>query len=183
MRHRRPLGGAAAAALLICAPAFGAAVVRYDLPKIVKETEGAVAGTILEVTTSERAGEGWGPWTFTHVRIAGENLYTGESEEVVVSFLGGTFEGRTTRVPEAPSPADLRIGRRVVAFHVFSPTMGGTGMTSLVGSHAGLFRLEGGPRGEIALGRGEGYAIERSRTLADLRSDIAEIRASAEGVR
>jgi hypothetical protein len=184
----RSMKGALAAAggLLLATPGLGAGVVRYDLPKIVRETEGAVVGTILEVTATERVGEGWGPWIFTHVRIQGENLYTGEAEEVVVSFLGGTLEGRVTVSPDAPSPGDLRLGRRVVAFYAFSPTMGGTGMTSLAGSHAGLFRVEGGPRGEIVLGRGEGYAIEKTRALGTLRAELAALRsplAAGEGVR
>ncbi|HKB14540.1 MAG TPA: hypothetical protein VKF62_00660, partial [Planctomycetota bacterium] len=123
---------------LLLAPAASARVVeRLDLRKMVERTDAAILGTILEVTATEVTIDG-SIEVYTHVRVRGENLYSGREEEIVVSFLGGRTDKGEARCAESPTQGETRIGKRVLVFSKWSPVLGGTGLHGLYAGHGGL---------------------------------------------
>ncbi|HET6202705.1 MAG TPA: hypothetical protein VFI25_07870 [Planctomycetota bacterium] len=165
-----------AAPFLLASSAPARVVERLDLRQMVGKADAAVLGTIVEATASEFTMNG-AVYVATHLKVRGENLYTGREDEVVVSFLGGQTEKSGMWCAESPTPRETRVGNRVVVFSKWSPTMGGTGMNSLYAAHGGLFHVETGPKGDVVMGRGEGYAIEKNVRAPELRERIAAIRA------
>ncbi|MGH7151911.1 MAG: hypothetical protein ACREIU_14490, partial [Planctomycetota bacterium] len=157
--HRTPLLGGLALAVLVLGTG---SVEQLDLRRMVERTDGAIAGRIVSTWTTYNPTPHSAGRIFTHLRIVGEDLYTGKRADTVVSFFGGAYDGEVQWHPDMPSAADTRIGSRVLAFSKWHPTMGGVGMQSLYACFAGLFRLEEGPRGEVVIGRGEGFAVERN---------------------
>ncbi len=174
--HREPLLGGLALAVLVLGTS---SVERLDLRRMVERTDGAIAGRIVSTWTTWNPTEVSEARIFTHLRIVGEDLYTGKRADTVVSFFGGAYDGQVQWHPDMPTAADTKVGTRVLAFAKWHPTMGGIGMRSIYACFAGLFRLEAGPRGEVVIGRGEGFAVERNVPLAELRAQVARHRAAA----
>lgn len=164
--------------LLLAPAAWGRVVESLDLPKMVGKTDAAVLGTIVDATGVELTMNGVTE-VITRVTVRGENLYTGREEEVVVTFLGGRTRDRETWCAESPSARDTRVGTRTLVFSKSCRTSEGLEYNGLYAGYGGLFRVEGGPRGDVVLGRGEGYAVEKTTRVADLRVRIAVIRAAA----
>ncbi|MGH7151261.1 MAG: hypothetical protein ACREIU_11200 [Planctomycetota bacterium] len=163
--------------LLLAPAAWGRVVERLDLPKMVGKTDAAVLGTIVEVTGAEVTMNGVSE-VVTRVRVRGENLYTGREDEIVVTFLGGRTEDRETWCAESPTARETRVGARTLVFSKSRWTTEGLEYNGLYAGFGGLFRVEGGPRGEVVLGRGEGYAVENNVRVSDLRDRISAIRAA-----
>lgn len=164
--------------LLVLAPAASARVVEWlDLPKMVGKTNAAVAGTIVDVTGAEVTMNGVSE-IVTRVTVRGENLYTGREEEIVVTFLGGRTRDKESWCAESPSSRETRVGTRALVFSKSCRTAEGMDYNSLYAGFGGLFRVEGGPRGDVVLGRGEGFAVEKNVRVADLRERISAIRAA-----
>jgi hypothetical protein len=176
--RRFAVRGALAAALLLVGTA---AIERLDLRQMVGRADGAYAGRIVSSWTTWNEAEGSAARIFTHLRIVGENLYTGQPADVTVSFFGGDFGTERQWHADMPTAADTKVGNRVVAFAKWHPTMGGVGMLGIYAAYGGLFRLENGPRGEVVIGRGEGFAVEKNVTLEGLRADIGRLRAAGQG--
>ncbi|HET6203136.1 MAG TPA: hypothetical protein VFI25_10090 [Planctomycetota bacterium] len=154
------------------------AVERLDLRLMARRTDGAVAGRIVSTWTTSNPSPGTLGRVFTHMRIVGEDLYTGKPVDWVVSYFGGEHEGDVQWHADMPTAADVRVGSRVLAFTKWHPTMGGVGMRSLYALFAGIFRLEEGPRGEVVIGRGEGFAVEKNVPLGEFRAQLAQARAA-----
>lgn len=176
--------------LLTSALLAGAAigqVVRLDLGQMVRRTDGAVEGRIIErrVTHLEETKDGPDLF-FTTLTVEGRELGTGESRTVEVSFPGG-FVDEDTGVwnSEAPSAEDQRLRNHVVVFWKESPDMGGGfAGNALYASHGGLFRVFQDRRGrDVVLGRGEGYAVDFNQRLGDLRARYAPLRAAEDKAR
>jgi len=143
---------------------------------MVERTDGAVHGTITasHVTHLPETKDGVDMF-FTTLTIEGENLISGQSQTIAVSFPGGFVDEHTgVWNSEAPSTDDQRIGNRVVAFwKVCDDLGGGFSGNALYTSHGGLFRTFEDKRGRaIVLGRGKGYAVELNQRLPVLRKSI-----------
>jgi len=169
---------------VLAMPAAAApSIVKVDLPQMVERVDGAVAGRIVEAWTTWQEPPNTIARVYTHLRIVGEDLFTGKETVRIVSYFGGVHQGYDQRHPDMPNPEDVRVGHRVVVFHKWSPTMGGVGMEGIYASFGGIFRVEAGPKGEVVIGRGEGFAVDRSASLAELRGRVATLRAEVESRR
>lgn len=171
--------GLLAAGLLLGGAA--ASIERLDLRRMLEKSDGAVVGRIAESWTTWNESPGTAARVFTHLRIVGEDLATGERSERTVSYFGGQYRGVNQWHADMPTEADVRVGNRVVAFHKWLPTMGGVGMDGLYAAFGGLYRVEKGPRGEVVIGRGEGFAVEKNTALAELRTEVQRLRAEIGG--
>ena len=170
-------GVAAVAALLgLGAAAAFADVMALDLKTMVqKYADVAVVGTIEGVTYSERPLDDGSPAAYTNLVVKGENLYTGKAETVTASFVGGFIGAQRIQSAEEPSAAETQVGRRVVAFTAPWPSKGNAPPRCLVAQHAGIFLVQPGPKGEVVLGKGEGFAVPRNLLLAELKTQAAEL--------
>lgn len=167
---------AAAALLLFGGAAAFADVMALDLKTMVqKHADVAVVGTIEAVTYSEFPLDDGSPAGYTNLLVKGENLYTGKPETVTASFVGGFIDGQRVYSAEEPSAAEVRVGRRVVVFTATWPSKGNAPPRCLVAQHAGIFSVQPGPQGEVVLGKGEGFAIDRNVLLASLKAQAAEL--------
>ncbi len=166
---------ATAALLLFGGAAAFADVMALDLKTMVqKYADVAVVGTIEAVTYSVFPLDDGSPAGYTNLLVKGENLYTGQPETVTASFVGGFIDGQRIYSAEEPSAAETRVGRKVVVFTSPWPSKGNAPPRCLVAQHAGIFTVQPGPQGEVVLGKGEGFAVERNVLLATLRSQAAE---------
>jgi len=166
----------AALLLLALTPLLTAQILRLTLEQMVERTDGAVHGTITasHVTHLPETKDGVDMF-FTTLTIEGENLISGQSQTIAVSFPGGFVDEHTgVWNSEAPSTDDQRIGNRVVAFwKVCDDLGGGFSGNALYTSHGGLLRTFEDKRGRaIVLGRGKGYAVELNQRLPVLRKSI-----------
>ncbi|HKB16536.1 MAG TPA: hypothetical protein VKF62_10745 [Planctomycetota bacterium] len=167
-------------ALGLPAPLLFAAIERLDLGQMVQKSGGAVAGRIESVTSTLHELPDVGEHVFTHVRIVGTDFYTGAPADVTVSFIGGRLGDLDQYCCEQPSSAELRIGNRVLAFYKWAPGMGGgAGMNGLYASHGGIFQILSGPKGDVVLGKGDGYAVSANLPFLTLQAQANAIRASA----
>lgn len=174
---RRSLYSLAAllAVLALCATA---AIERLDLSQMVQRADGGIHGRIVakNVVRIDHERDGVKLY-YTTLTIEGANLATGAAQTVDVVFPGG-FVSETDGVfnSEAPSADDQKVGNEVVAFWKHEDNMGGDlAGNALMCSHGGLYRTFGSKKGRIVQGRGEGYAIDRNTTLADLKTRVAAL--------
>lgn len=177
----RPLAAFSASvalALLALAPQPAAKIERLTLPELVRKSDDAVLGRIERVEVQRLDHPSDGPDLFyTTLWIAGRSVRTGAELTQPVTFAGGTLpDGTGAWNSEAPSADDIRVGNRVVAFHKWSDNLGGgKAAHALYAAHGGLYRVMETRKGEFVLGRGEGYALDRNRTLAELERELAEL--------
>ncbi|HET6202658.1 MAG TPA: hypothetical protein VFI25_07630 [Planctomycetota bacterium] len=166
-------------ALGIGAPALLAAIERLDLRLMVEKADGAVVGRIESVTSTFHELPDAGEHVFTHVRVVGNDFFTGAPADVTVSFIGGRHGDFEKYCAEQPSSAELRLGNRVLAFYKWTPGMGGgEGMNGLYASHGGIFTVLPGPKGDVVLGKGDGYAVAANTAFLTLQAQANAIRAS-----
>jgi hypothetical protein len=177
--RRRNLLAAMPFLLGIGAPAVLASIERLDLRLMVTKADGAVVGSIASVTSTLHARPDAGEHVFSHVRIVGTDLYTGAPADVTVSFIGGRYGEFVDFCCEQPTTNDLKVGGKVVAFYKWAPGMGGgDGMNALYASHGGIFPVLAGPRGEVVLGKGDGYAVSANVPLLQLQAEANAIRST-----
>ena len=169
-------------ALALPAPLLFAAIERLDLRQMVEKSGGAVVGRIESVTSTLHELPDVGEHVFTHVRVVGTDFYSGAPADVTVSFIGGRFGDLELHCCEQPSAAELRVGNRVLAFHKWTPGMGGgEGMNGLYASHGGIFQILSGPKGEVVLGKGDGYAVSANTPFLTVQAEANAIRATLPG--
>jgi hypothetical protein len=176
MRSKLPF---LAVSLAATAGSAVAAIERLDLKQMVAKSEGAVVGEIRDVYVTAHELPDAGLLLFTHLRIVGMDLYAGAPADVTVSFVGGELAGVAKYSSEQPTAAEARLGNRVVAFYKYEETMGGIGgggMNALYAAHGGIFSVLSGPKGEVVLGKGEGYAVETNVLLEPFRAQAAALR-------
>lgn len=172
---------AAVCALALCGLSQpGAAKIEsLTLAQMVAKAEQCVLGTIRtrEVVRIDHPTDG-GELYFTKLRIEGRSLYDGRALDVTLAFAGGMLEdGRGVWNSEAPSADDTRPGSKVVAFYSWSDNMGGEfASNALYAAHGGLYRVMKTRKGEIVLGRGQGYALDTNRVVSELESAVAKLR-------
>ena len=114
------------------------------------------------------------PAAYTNLLVKGESLYTGKAETVTASFVGGFLAGQRIFSAEEPTASETQVGRKVVVFTSPWPSKGNAPPRCLVAQHAGIFTVQPGPQGDVVLGKGEGFAIERNVLLQNLKAQAAE---------
>jgi len=176
--HRRLPIGLAVAGLALCAAIGSAQIERLDLGQMVQRTDNAVRGKIVasEVIRIDHPTDG--PELFyTHLKVEGVSLYTGKPTTTVVTFPGGFItpeEG--VHNSEAPTADETAIGREVIVFSKHTENMGGDlAANALYASHGGIYQVVQARGKQVALGKGEGYAISANIAVSDLKSKISAL--------
>jgi hypothetical protein len=167
----------ALAALVVAAmTAVGAAQIeRLTLDQMVAKTDNAVLAEITGQKVFRVDDPVDGPELYyTTLTLQGRSLEDGKPITVDVTYPGGFIdEEHGVHNSEAPSADDVKVGSTVVAFYRWSDNLGGgVSANALYASHGGLFRTVASPTGAVVLGRGEGYAIESNKSVANLESAI-----------
>ena len=160
--------------------AAAASIESLDLRKMVARADDAVAGTITAKRTTLVTDPMNGPQVYTWLTLKGTSLYTGQPTTKEVGFLGGSFGDYDYFVSTMPSPSETQPGNRVVVFSRREQDFGGPGNHAIYAALGGIFRMQAGRGGEVALGKGKGFAIERTTYLADLMKTVPTLRAEIE---
>ncbi len=157
---------------LLLAGAAHACIEALDLNRMVQRADTAVHGTITNVRSVAYTPPGDDRLIYTLITVEGEDLYTGEARTLEAAFLGGTWQGESMTVTCMPAPSEYRLGNDVV---VFSAPVEGWGPEidrCVYAAMGGIFRVIPSRKGEVVLGKGEGFAIEQNQTLDQLRQGI-----------
>ncbi|MBC8403839.1 MAG: hypothetical protein H8E15_01330 [Planctomycetes bacterium] len=151
-----------------------ACIEALDLNKMVSKTDACIRGTVTSVHTgTATVNDTTEPRIFTFVTIEGENLYTGKPETMEMAFMGGTHQGVSQTFTTMPAAADYRVGNKVVAFS--SKVEGwGTVDRCLFAGYGGIYREIATPKGDVVLGRGQDFAIEKNMKISDLKVGISK---------
>lgn len=168
----------AALAVVAGAAVGGAQIERLTLSQMVEKTDGAVVAEITGHHVFRVDHPIDGPELYyTTLTLEGTSLSDGTPIVVDVTFPGGFIdEENGAHNSEAPSQDDIALGNVVVAFYQWSDNMGGdVAANALYASHGGLYRTVEGPSGTVALGRGDGYAIDNNVKVSTLRTAVQTI--------
>ncbi len=149
-----------------------ASIVHLTLREMLERTDSGVIGTVLEknVWTGPLEGFEVDP-DFTTVKIQGEDLIRGGQVIHEITYLGSD----KNPVSEMPAESETRVGTSGLFFSVAvkSAWGGRTGLHSLMAAQGGVFRVESGPKGDVVIGKGEGFAVEKNVLASDLRKQVA----------
>lgn len=160
------------ALLLVSAAASAAGIEALTLNKMLRSAEEAIFGTIKskEVWKGPLASVGT-EVEFTTIEIEGEDLLTGRPITRRLTYIGS----EQMPVSEMPTAHETAKNKRVIVFGKARPRAWGgrTGIHELVAGPGGLFAVEAGPKGDVVLGKGVGFAIENTEFLKELRARIA----------
>ena len=177
MQRRLPIV-LAAAGLALCAAIGSAQIEHLDLGQMVQRTDSAVRGKIVasEVIRIDHPTDGPELY-FTHLTVEGTSLYTGEAATTVVTFPGGFITPEQgVHNSEAPTADETALGREVIVFSKHTQNMGGDlEANALYASHGGIYQVVEARGKEVALGKGEGYAISANIAVSDLKSKIGAL--------
>ena len=158
-------------ATLLAAPVALAAIEQLDLRKMLERADSAVLGKIEKRFTWTFEVPDLGAMEFTTLRLVGEDLVDGKAVTKDVTFIGSQAQPNS----EMPAEADTREGTAILAFTKTGKAFGMRHDAAwVIAAHGGIFRVEGGPKGEVVIGRGEGYAVETNVLAGDLRSRVAK---------
>jgi len=174
------LRGAALATLaLVAVGAFGEAQIeRLNLDQMVARTDNAVIGQITASKVFRVDDPVDGPELYyTTLTVRGRSLENGKAMTVPVTFPGGFISPEQgAHNSEAPAADEIRIGNEVVVFYKWSDNMGGhVAGNALYASHGGLYRVVRSGADYVALGKGEGYALDKNWKLQDLDTEVTRI--------
>ena len=165
-----------AAGLALCTALGSAQIERLDLGQMVAKTDNAVHGRIVakEVIRIDQPSDGPELY-FTHLQVEGVSLFDGKPISVPVTFPGGFISPEQgVHNSEAPTADETNLGADVVVFYKWSENMGGDlAANALYASHGGIYRVVASRNGQVALGKGDGYAVSANITVSDLKSKIA----------
>jgi len=176
MKIRFLASGLLFGALLL--PLTSAQIERLTLDQMVAKTDNSVLAEIVgrKVFRVDHPVDGPELY-FTTLTLQGTSLRDGKPVTVDVTYPGGFIdEEHGVHNSEAPSADDVKLGNTVVAFYKWSDNLGGDVRgNALYASHGGLYRTVAGPTGSVVLGRGEGYAIDKNKSVANLESAVRSI--------
>jgi hypothetical protein len=167
--HHLLLAGAASLALV---QVGRACIEELDLAQMVAKTDAAVRGTITDVRTVRYTPPGDDRLIYTVLTVQGTDLYTGQPRTIEAAFLGGTHEGDSMIVTSMPAPSEYRLGNEVVVFSAPVEGWGPEVDRCVYASMGGIFRAVDSRKGEVILGKGQGFAVEQNVRLADLQTAI-----------
>jgi hypothetical protein len=175
---KKPTLALAALALVAMTAAGTAQIERLTLDQMVAKTDESVLAEIVgrKVFRVDHPVDGPELY-FTTLTLQGTSLRSGKAVTVDVTYAGGFIdEEHGVHNSEAPSADDVKLGNVVVAFYKWSDNLGGDVKgNALYAAHGGLFRTVAGPTGSVVLGRGEGYAIDKNKSVANLESAVRSI--------
>ena len=167
-----------AAGLALFAVLGSAQIERLDLGQMVQRTDSAVRGRIVatEVVRVDHPTDG-PELFFTHLQVEGVSLRTGQPVTTTVTFPGGFITpDNGVHNSEAPGADEILVGNEVIVFSKWSDNMGGdVASNALYASHGGIYKVVKSRNGEVALGKGDGYAIAANVTVSDLKSQISKL--------
>jgi hypothetical protein len=170
--------GLAAAGLALCAALGSAQIERLDLGQMVARTDSAVRGRIVaaQVVRIDHPTDG-DELYYTHLAVEGQSLYTGKPASITVTFPGGFISPEQgVHNSEAPTADEIKLGNEVIVFSKWSDNMGGDlAANALYASHGGIYQVVQNRNGEVALGKGEGYAISANVKVSELKSQIGAL--------
>jgi hypothetical protein len=165
--HHLLLAGAAS---LVLIQAGRACIEELDLTQMVAKTDAAVCGTITNVRTVRYAPPGDDRLIYTLLTVEGTDLYTGQPRSIEAAFLGGTYQGDSMMVTSMPAPDEYRLGNDVVVFSAPVEGWGPEVDRCVYAAMGGIYRVISGRKGEVVLGKGEGFAVSGNMRLADLQA-------------
>jgi hypothetical protein len=175
---KKPTLALAALAVAALTAAGAAQIERLTLDQMVAKTDNSVLAEIVgrKVFRVDHPVDGPELY-FTTLTLQGTSLRDGKPVTVDVTYPGGFIdEEHGVHNSEAPSADDVKLGNTVVAFYKWSDNLGGDVRgNALYASHGGLYRTVAGPTGSVVLGRGEGYAIDKNKSVANLQSAVRSI--------
>lgn len=166
----------AATSMLLLVQVGSACIEELDLAKMTSRTDSAVHGTITDVRTTAYTPEDGVQLIYTILTVEGEDLYTGQQTSVEAAFLGGTYQGESMTVTSMPAPADYRLGNDVVVFRGKVEGWGPEIDHCVYAAMGGIFRTVDTKNGVVALGKGEGFAIEGNVRVTALQTSINSLR-------
>lgn len=154
------------------APFLVASIENLDLRTMLQRVDSAIVGTVTSKTTwSAPLPDGEGTLEFTTITVEGEDVLSGRTVSKNVNFVG-TDQSPTTVMP---SEAETRVGTRIVAFSKKSAAFGVPEERDwMYASHGGVFRIEAGPKGDVVLGKGGGFAIRDTLFVSEFRTRVAQ---------
>jgi hypothetical protein len=162
-------------AICLAVSLSAAQIERLDLGQMVAKTDNAVHGRIVasEVVRIDHPTDG--QIYFTHLTVEGVSLLDGQPLTATVTFPGGFITPEQgVHNSEAPSADEVRLGNDVVVFYKWTDNMGaGLAGNALYASHGGIYRVAETRKGQVVLGKGDGYAIAGNVRATDLREQIA----------
>ena len=180
--NKKPLLLAAFVAAFWCQ--LGTAqILRLDLPGMATRVDNAVYAEIVDRKIFRVEDPTEGVHWFTTLTLRGESLLDETQMTTKVTFMGGWDPETGTGIynSEAPTPDDIRIGNKVVAFYKWCDNLAvGVAGNSLYTAHGGIYRTAKSGDDTIVLGRGEGYAVSGNMRIRDLRTGIAQARQIAQ---
>jgi hypothetical protein len=178
MKLSSPRVWLSALALVAAGTVGSAQIERLTLDQMVLKTDDATVGTIVKSKVFRVDHPIDGPELyFTTLTVRGSSMTDGKPREIEVTFPGGFInENEGVWNSEAPSADEIRIGNRVVTFHKWLDDMGGdVSAHALYASHGGLYRVVKSSKGDIVLGKGEGYAVPANIELKKLDDQITKL--------
>lgn len=162
----------AVGAALLGAPVAFAQIVALDLRGMLERADSAIVGSIVE--KSVWSGPLGSPNTtveFTTLKVQGEDLVRGGEVTHLITFLGS----ETRPCSEMPTANETKVGTKGVFFSKkLNETWGGRAdQWSMVAAQGGIFRVESGPKGDVVIGKGQGFAVSENRLMTELRTDVS----------
>ena len=160
----------------VLAPMVLASIEKLDLPEMVRRVDSAVVGNITAKTTwSHAIQDGGGSLEFTTITVTGDDLMTGKPATIEVSYVGSDKSPTTV----TPAESETRIGTRIAVFSKKSSAFGVPDAKNwMYASHGGVFRVEAGPKGDVVLGKGAGFAVSDNLLASDFRARVTELRSA-----
>jgi hypothetical protein len=140
---------------------------------MVAKTDVAVHGTITNVRTVRYTPPGDDRLIFTLLTVAGTDLATGLPRSLEAAFLGGTHGADSMIVTSMPAPSEYRLGNEVVVFSAPVEGWGPEIERCVYASMGGIFRSIESRNGDVVLGKGQGFAVDKNLRLSDLQAAVA----------
>jgi len=156
-----------------------ACIEELNLSQMVAKTDSAVHGTITDVRTVKYVAAENDQRIYTILTVEGEDLYSGQQVSVEAAFLGGTYQGESMTVTSMPAPSEYRLGNEVVVFRGAVEGWHPEIDHAVYAAMGGIFRTVDTKKGPVALGKGEGFAIENNTRISNLKSEISFVRMEA----
>jgi len=155
-----------------------AQVKALTLPEMVAASDHGVFGRILSKRVARIDAADGRTLYYTTMTVEGRMLDDGTPVRLDVSYPGGFLnEEEGYWHSESPGADETRVGSDVVLFYKWTAGMGGALQANwLYANHGGLYRTVVGPKGPMALGRGQGYAVARNLQVSDLEASVQRIR-------
>jgi len=166
-----------ALALAATATLGSSAIEKLTLDQMLERADNAVVGTIVDRHVFRADDPQDGTMYFTTITVKGTSLVNERSVTVPITYIGGFIdEDEGTHTSVTPDPNETAVGKRVVAFWMYNEAMGyGVSGNQLYAMHGGIFPVVQRGTKQLALGKGEGFAIDQNQTLPTLRQRAAKI--------